>query len=252
MKPELRQRQIAVVIGQEGHLSVEALAARFGVSLETIRRDLSALVDSGVVQKVHGGARKSRLHAEGSFEERMVEDAAAKRAIAQCLATLIEPGATLFIDTGSTTLACAEALRAVTGLTVITNSLRVAQVLGQGGDAQVLLLGGRFAAANTQTVGAIAVAQIADFRADHAILTPAAIDGDAGILDQDLEEALVARAMVAHARSTIMVAAAAKFGRHAAHRVCALGAVDMIVTDQPVSAGMADQLRGAGVSVRVA
>jgi len=252
MKPEARQLQIAAVINQEGHQSVEALAARFSVSAETIRRDLALLVESGAVQKVHGGARKARLHSEGSFEERMSEDAPAKQAIARRLGSLIESGETLFIDTGSTTLACAEALRAVSDLTIITNSVRVAMAFGNGNGGRVLLLGGRYGTGNAQTVGPATIAQIADFRADRAILTPAALDPDAGAMDQDLDESLVARAMHAHARSTIIVAAAAKIGRHGAHRVCPFEEISILVTDRPVAGKLGDLLHAADVSVMLA
>lgn len=251
MKPQLRQRQVTAVIDQEGHQSVEALAARFAVSAETIRRDLALLVDSGAVQKVHGGARAMRMHSEGSFEERMAENALAKQVIGQKLAALIEPGETLFMDTGSTTLACAEALRAVPRLTIITNSVRIAQTLAQGSTARVLLLGGRFVPGNDQTIGPDTVAQIAAFRADRAILTPAAIDPEAGIMDSDLDEAQVARCMNKHARDTIIVAALAKFGRRAAHRVCRFEDVNILVTEvETVTGALAGTLQDAGVLVR--
>jgi DeoR/GlpR family transcriptional regulator of sugar metabolism len=249
MKPDERQRQIAAIISQLGHQSVEALASRFAVSAETIRRDLAFLVETSAVQKVHGGARALRMHAEGSFEERMAEDATAKKMIGQKLAALIEPGETLFIDTGTTTLSCAEALKSVTGLTIITNSVRIAQAFGLSGDTKVILLGGRFAAGNGQSVGATTIAQIAEFRADRAILTPAAIDPEVGIMDSDLDEAQVARAMYTHARSTVVVAASSKFGRRAVHRVCRFQEVDILVTDQLATGALASLLHDAGVTV---
>ncbi len=249
MKPEERQRQVAAMIGQEGQLSVEALAGHFGVSAETIRRDLAQLSESGMVQKVHGGARAPRPQGEGSFEERMAEDAAAKRIIAAKVAAMIAPGETLFVDTGSTTLACAETLRATPKLTVITNSVRIARSFG-GGDAQVLLLGGTFACDAAQTLGPETIRQIAEFRADRAILATAALDPEAGVMDSDLEEAHVARAMLARARSTIVVAAASKFGRQAPHRICDFDAVDVLVTETAPPREMARVLDVAGVTMR--
>lgn len=248
MKPAERQRRVAAMVGQEGLLSVDVLAARFGVSAETIRRDLAHLADIGAIQKVHGGARAVRLHAEGSFDDRMAEDALAKGIIARKLAAMIDPGETLFIDTGTTTLACAEALRAVPGLTVVTNSARIARTLAQG-DARVLLLGGRYAFDNDQTVGAEALRQIAEFRAGCAILTPAAVDAEAGILDSDLDETHVARAMVAHADRVIVVAASSKFARRAAHRVCRLQDVDALVSEAAPQGQLARALELAGVAV---
>jgi DeoR family glycerol-3-phosphate regulon repressor len=250
MKPEDRQRQVAVMVGEAGQLSVEALAARFGVSAETIRRDLTVLSDGGMIRKVHGGARAPRLQAEGSLDERMGEDAEAKQRIAAKLVQIVEPGETLFIDTGSTTLACAEALAAVAPLTVITNSVLIARVLGRNDAIRVLMLGGRYAPGNAQTVGPDTVRQIAAFRADRAILTPAAIDAAGGIMDADLDEAQVARAMHEHARRTVVVSAAAKFGREATFRVCPVAAADMLVSDlRPEGALLAACVAG-GVDIR--
>jgi DeoR/GlpR family transcriptional regulator of sugar metabolism len=248
MKPEDRQRRVAALVGQEGQISVEALVALFEVSAETIRRDLAQLAESGLVQKVHGGARAVRLHAEGSFDERMAENAEAKQIIARKLAAVIEPGETLFIDTGTTTLACAEALRAVPRLTVATNSARIARSLARG-DARVLLLGGRYAFDNDQTVGPETMRQIAEIRADRAILTPAAVDAEAGIMDSDLDEAQVARAMHGHARRTIVVAASAKFLRQAVHRVCRLDRIAALVSEAAPEGDLARALEAAGVEV---
>jgi len=231
LKPKQRQTGILSVVAETGEVTVDALAQRFDVSAETIRRDLAQLAETGALQKVHGGARRLRLHAEGSYGERMVQDAGAKAVIAQKLTTLVAPGDTLFIDTGTTTLACAEALSGVDGLTVITNSLHVAQVLGKGG-SKVFLLGGAFAPESAETVGPLVIAQIGRFQADHAVLTVSALDAEAGATDSDFEEAQVSRAMMDHARNTVVVAGSAKLGRKAAFRVCRLDEIDVLVCDE--------------------
>ena len=127
MKPHERQPQIEAIIRREGEVSVETLAARFDVSFETIRRDLGILAEHGRIQKVHGGARRPQLIREPSHDERATTAAGAKSAIGRRLADAIVPGETLFIDTGSTTLAAAEALAVIPNLTVITNSCRLAE-----------------------------------------------------------------------------------------------------------------------------
>ena len=107
MKPHERQPQIEAIIRREGEVSVEMLAERFDVSSETIRRDLGSLAELGRVQKVHGGARRARLIHEPSHDQRETTARDAKAAIGRRLAEAVEPGETLFIDTGSTTLAAA-------------------------------------------------------------------------------------------------------------------------------------------------
>lgn len=250
MKPKLRQAQIAELIGQHGEVSVETLAEQFDVSPETIRRDLGLLAETGTVQKVHGGARRPRLLCEGSFQQRMSENAEAKRVIARKLAALIEPGDTIFIDTGSTTLICAEALATIADLTVITNSPRIAQVFDAGQRAAIYLLGGRYDPDNAETTGPLVIEQIAAFQADHAVLTVAAIDIKAGAMDSNFDEARVARAMIAHARHVFVLANAGKIGREAAFHVCDCDRIDVLVTDQPPDPAIAASLRGAGVDLR--
>ncbi len=249
LKPKQRQSGILGVVAAAGEASVEALAARFGVSAETIRRDLAQLAETGALQKVHGGARRLKLDAEGSYRERMAQHAGAKAVIAQKLAALVAPGDTLFMDAGTTTVACAGALVGVTGLTVITNALRVAQALGQG-DARVFLLGGGYAHDNGETVGPLVIEQIGRFQADHAVLTVTAVDTLAGATDADSEEAAVSRAMMEHARATVVVANAAKMGRVAAFRVCRLDQIDMLVCDETPPDAFVAAVRAAGVDLR--
>ncbi|HEV7254718.1 MAG TPA: DeoR/GlpR family DNA-binding transcription regulator [Mesorhizobium sp.] len=251
MRRKDRQARIADVIWRQGQMSVDALAETFAVSPETIRRDLGQLAEGGMLQKVHGGARRPRLHTEGSFGERMAENADAKRAIAQKLLALVEPGDTLFMDTGSTTVFCAEALSRLERLTVITNSVRVAQALGVAGSGSaVYLLGGAYGADNAQTVGPLAIEQIEKFEADHAVLTVAAIDAGAGAMDASFDEAQVARAMIGHAKNLIVVAGGEKFGRKAAFRVCRLDEIDVIVSDAPPSLEHTAALQAAKVELR--
>jgi DeoR family glycerol-3-phosphate regulon repressor len=232
-------------------MTVEALAEHFAVSAETIRRDLGQLAEHGTIQKVHGGAKRLRLHAEGSFQERMTENADAKRLIARKLHQLVEPGETVFMDTGSTTLFCAEVLAGIGRLTVITNSVRIAQTIINGAAGNVVyLLGGQFSGDNSQTVGPLAIEQIKGFQADHAILTIAAMDAEVGAMDANFDEACVAREMILRSRHLVVVANATKFNRRAAFRVCDLDEIDILVSDEPPGVELTAALREALVELR--
>ena len=238
------------VIEREGDATVDALAVRFGVSPETIRRDLALLAENGAVQKVHGGARRMRLHAEATFDQRMDEAAPGKAEIARKLAEVIKAGDTCFIDTGSTTLACAHALSDIAELTVVTNSVRIAHVMARGGgEARVHLVGGIYAPDNGELVGADAIEHIGRFHADYAIIGAAAMDPPAGPSAADFDEASIARAMCANARKIIVVAHGEKFGRQAAHRICRLDQVDMIVSDAGPVGPVRMALRSSGVTL---
>lgn len=250
MKPHERQPQIEAIIRREGEVSVEMLAATFDVSPETIRRDLGNLAERGRVQKVHGGARRPWLVAEPSHGAREVASAAQKAQIGRRLAGGIAPGETVFIDTGSTTLAAAEPLAAIPGLTIITNSCRLAERLAKAGsDATIHLLGGRYGADNAQTTGSAVIEQIALFRADRAILTVAAIDPDQGAMDASLDEAQIARAMIRNARSLTVLADATKFGRNAAFAVCGTQDIGLIVSDARLDKAHKEALIDRGVDL---
>jgi DeoR family glycerol-3-phosphate regulon repressor len=130
-------------------------------------------------------------------------------------------------------LIAASALALIEGLTVITNSVRIAQVLGHAPGHRTFLLGGAYHGDNGETAGPLVIDQIARFQADHAVLGVAAIDHSVGAMNADFDEAQVARAMLAHARQSIVLANAAKLGLKAAFRICAMDEIDVLICDQP-------------------
>lgn len=235
MKNPHRRDQISELVIQEGEVSVEALALRFKVSVETIRRDLTKLENEGALRKFHGGARTmpvhKRLHVEGSFEARMTEERAAKEALAQKLTQIVMPGETIFLDTGSTTLIACQILKTIEGLTVITNSMAAADALTFQSNTRVYFLGGAYVRGNSETVGPMVVEQIGRFRADHAILTPTGVDAVAGVTNSDPDEAEVARAMIKSAQNICFLTVPSKFGRRAGFHVCDLEAVQTVLTE---------------------
>lgn len=249
VRPAIRQAEICEAVSKHGEVSVEVLAQKFNTSAETIRRDLTVLADAGQVRKIHGGARAVAPLGEGAFAARLRHAAPAKRRIAETLAGLVLPGMTVFLDTGSTTLICAERLSRIKNLTVITNSTRIAEVMAKGrGGAVVYLLGGRYRGDNAQAVGGIAIEQIRQYRADMAILTIGAIDAQ-GASDFSSDEADVARAMIKASSRLTVVADHSKFNRSAAFQVCRLERIDALVSNQPAGAALMDRLKQAGVTV---
>ncbi|MFV0382623.1 DeoR/GlpR family DNA-binding transcription regulator [Paracoccus sp. (in: a-proteobacteria)] len=252
MKPRERRLQIEGIIWEEGSVSVELLAGRFAVSTETIRRDLSRLAESGRILKVHGGARSTRLLSEPSMPVRAALASSEKAQIGRRLVDAIQPGDTLFIDTGSTTLAAAPAIATLAGLTIITNSCQLAEALAQAGsDAAVYLLGGRYVAGNAQTVGPAVLRQTGEFQADHCVLTVAAISPEIGAMDASHDEAQVARAMMANARNLIILADSSKLGRRAAFSVCRPEEIGLVITDAGIGAQDRAQFAARGIKVWV-
>jgi DeoR family glycerol-3-phosphate regulon repressor len=256
MTPEERRQRIVSVVRDRERVSVDALAGMLDASRETIRRDLSELDALGWLRKHHGGASAvepalSEALREGPFRERMRDALPAKRAIARTAISLFQPGDSLFIDTGTTTLVFAEELARARELTIITNSTKIAALAGRGEGNQVFLLGGRYRDDGGESLGPIAVDQARRFHAMHAVLTVGALDA-AGIMDFDPEEAEIARVMTEQARDVTVLADSGKFGRSALFKVATLEAVTRLVTDAAPPRETEAALREAGVKTVLA
>ena len=249
LTPALRRARIASHVALRGQCLTHELAQRFGVSGETIRRDIAHLAEAGRLRRMHGGARALPAPFEGRFASRLRRHIAEKRRIAEKLAAAIGEGQTLFMDTGSTTLIGAEALASRSDLVVITNSIRIAEGLGQGaGQADLHLLGGRYRADNAQTIGEGAVRELSRFQADIAVLTVGSLTRS-GAADFSAEEAEVARAMIGAARAVWILADHSKFEKHAPFRLCPLEKIDLLITGQPPKPALARALEKAGVKI---
>src|SRR5262245_22915316 len=253
MKPIDRRERIAAIVKETSRVSVEELARLLSTSHETVRRDLALLSERGVVRKVHGGAVHTQTALESPYGDRSATARAEKAAIANRAAQLFGPGDSLLIDAGSTTAAFAEALGRAGNFTVITNSIIVAKELWYSSKrSDVYLLGGRFAGENQETVGPHAIEEIQRLHADHAVLTIGAIDPTGIFMDYNADEAYIARAMMASARQTTVLADSSKLGRRALFQVCEPRQVDRLVTDRPPPLPLAEALRQAGVDVLIA
>lgn len=254
MTPEERRNEIINLVRTGTKVSVEELAEALNASRETIRRDLSELDGRGFLRKVHGGAVISEPdtadNEEGPFSARMAQNLKAKRAIAKAAVSHLRPGDSLLIDTGSTTLVLAEELSVMTGLTVITNSAAIAALAAKGEDSKVFLIGGEYRRSGQENVGEIAVQQIAQFRAIHAILTVAAV-AETGYMDHDFQEAQVARAMSRQAANVTILADSSKMGRLGVFEVGPPSLARRLITDA-IPDDLADRLRASGVEIVLA
>lgn len=256
MHPSQRHEKIVSLLGQTGETSVEEFARQLGVSKETIRRDLSRLDAIGYLRKFHGGARsiavvRGTIEKEGPFAQRMAQNFDAKRRIAEAASRLFQPGDSLFIDTGSTTVAMAESLAKLSSLVIITNSPRIAATVAVNNSHKVFLIGGAYSADAGQSVGPLALEQVAKFRATHVVLTVGAID-DSCVMDFDLHEAEMAKAMIDRADRVTVLADHSKFDRRAVFEIAPIQKIHTIVTETPPADQIARSIRAAGVSLVIA
>ena len=252
MRPSERQSAIVDLLRQRERLTVADLADQLAASQETVRRDLTALASQNLIRKFHGGATLPQIDRESPFNVRMSEMAAEKQQIARLAATIPTEGDSLFIDTGSTTIAFAQELALRTRLTVVTNSPAIAARMAHANAlSTVFLLGGRHHASVEETVGSLCIEQIKRFRTTHAFLTIGALRPE-GIMNFDVDEAEVARAMVAQADQVTLLADSSKFSRTGLFEVGPLEAATRLVTDAEPPPALAQALQKAGVEVLVA
>lgn len=226
-----RQERILAHLGARGKAAIHFLAEEFGVSDETIRRDLKILSAEGLVEKFHGGVRLSTPRAEAPFARRLQENAAAKAAIAARTAAHIREGATLLLDNSSTACFLARELTRREPMTILTISLEIAQILNaEGAQHRVILPGGELRGADRTLTGAGTIAYLADFSPSCFVMSVAA-GSPRGAQDFDLFEVEFKRAMMARADETILMMDAGKFSRSGLIHVCDWSQLDVLVTD---------------------
>ena len=244
-----RQSEIVAQLRQSGRVAVEDLATHFSVTLQTIRRDLNELSDAKLVVRVHGGAIIASGVANVAYEARQLVAHQHKRLIGEAAAQLVPNNASLLINIGTTTEEVAKALASHTGLLVITNNLRVANELYRNKSIEVIVTGGSIRQGDGGIVGAVTVAQIQQFRVDIAIIGTSAIDSSGTLLDFDVREVEISRAIIEHARKVVLVADSSKFSRSAPVRIAHLSEIDVFVTDRLPSQAIAEMCKRSEVAV---
>jgi DeoR/GlpR family transcriptional regulator of sugar metabolism len=248
MLPIQRRQAILAEVRQTSAVSAEELARRFGVSLETIRRDLRGLRDQGLLERVYGGALSIRS-TEGTFAARSTLHSESKQAIGRLAASLIEPDDTIVIDVGTTALEVARALPKTFRGRVLTNSVPVAMVLSDTEGIELLLCGGHVRRGDAACFGAHAETFFAEFYADKAFLGSGGVHEDAGLTDYYPHEVVARRVIIAHSAASYVLADSSKLGAIAVHRVGPLNDVTAILTDPQAGAGAADALESTGCTV---
>ena len=242
-----RQRQAIVLerVREEGAVRVSDLARLLGVSDMTVRRDLEFLQGRGLIEKVHGGATSIPGSAlfEPGFATKSALQLAEKDAIADAAIELINPGAAIGISAGTTTYAIACRLVGFVDLTVVTNSLRVADVMSdtRGSDQTVVLTGG-VRTPSDALVGPLAVSALQNIHLDLVFMGVHGMDVGAGFTSPNLLEAETNRAMVESARLLVIVADHTKWGVVGLSSFAGLDQADILITDAGLDPAVRDQL----------
>ena len=252
MNTEARREEILELARRDGFVAVEALADRFHVTPQTIRRDINALCDTGQLQRHHGGAAPPSSTRNLDYAARQILNREAKQRIGRAVARHIPDGSSLFVNIGTTNEAVADALRHHDGLQIITNNLNVAAMLAAEPGIQVIVTGGLVRARDLGIVGEATLDLIRQFRVDVAVIGASGLDLDGALLDFDYREVRVTRELMKHAREVVLAVDGSKIGRPAMAKIADLTAIDHVFCDAPPPPELEAVMAGATVTWHVA
>ena len=247
-----RRDEIAAFVAERGHVRVEELVERFGVSRMTIHRHVDQLAQRGILHKLHGAvsAQPSGIY-ESLFRYRSGMAVHEKAQLAQAALRHIEPGQVVMLDDSTTVTALAPLLAARTPISVVTNSLASADILRGIDGVDLLCPGGQYHRTYDAYIGHLCESALGRLRADVAICSASAVDGATAFI-QDSQIVRIKQAMLASARLRILLVDGSKFGRVALHEFAPLDAFDTVIVDAGLPAETVAGLREAGIRIETA
>ncbi len=246
-----RRGQIVKMLEDAQAVSNKELMECFGISIETVRRDLAYLESQGVLTRVYGGAvRKEVVCTEPLYSSREQENSEEKQLIAQAAENFIVHEDIVFFDLGTTVETVAKKLDKSKNIHAFTNAVRTAVILSEN-CKEVILTGGKIRPGELSLSGTLAESNISNFNIDKAIIGAAGIT-DEGISDFIADEAGLRSEVIRNAEKVIVLADYAKFGVRAMCRVCSLDKIDILITDEKAPKDMLKKIEKKGVKVVVA
>ena len=229
-----RHTHLLDVVRAHGPQTIEALAERFGVTLQTVRRDVQRLAEAGLLSRFHGGVRLPGSTTENiAYRQRQAMESEAKARIAKAIAQRVPHGCSLILNIGTTIEAVARELLQHRGLRVITNNLHVAALLSTNPDCEVIVAGGQVRSADQGIVGEATVDFMRQFKVDMGLIGISGIEADGTLRDFDYREVKVSRTIIEQSREVWLAADRSKFNRPAMVELARLDEVDVLFTDAP-------------------
>ncbi|WLR46624.1 DeoR/GlpR family DNA-binding transcription regulator [Halobacillus litoralis] len=232
MLPQERQKEILKLLQEYRSMKINELSKQLNVTRETIRKDLYEMEDKGLIKKVHGGAILNKANSETNYDHRKYTNYIEKKSIAKKAAELVEDGDTIYIDYGTTALLFAKELMSKSDLTVITNSLPIANELVNYTDFQVVVIGGTIRKNEKSLFGPVANLGMEHLYVDSGFFGMGAISSEAGYTNFHMGESEVSRRMIKHSNKTVVIADFSKFNTVAMNKVASVDDVDVLITDE--------------------
>jgi DeoR/GlpR family transcriptional regulator of sugar metabolism len=242
-----RRQAIVELIHDRSQVHVQELCTRFDASAATIRRDLTALEQQGLLKRTYGGAVRALL----SPTHRLTPTALSDRAdrIGAAAAALIAGGETVFLSSGASALAVAHHIAHRPDITVVTHSLAVASFLTDQSDLPVILTGGQVDRQESTLVGLLAELMLDELRADRAIISVGGIHVPDGVTGQNLSAVGFLRTVIGLAQQTVVLAESGRWGHVGPAFLAPLEAIDTIVTDRDAPPAMIWDLAELGIEI---
>ncbi|MEZ5646396.1 MAG: DeoR/GlpR family DNA-binding transcription regulator [Burkholderiaceae bacterium] len=229
-----RHTEMLDLVRAQGPQSIEALAERFGVTLQTVRRDVQRLAEAGLLSRFHGGVRLPGSTTENiAYRQRQAMQSDAKNGIARAIARRVPNGCSLILNIGTTVESVARELMHHRGLRVITNNLHVAALMSANPDCEVIVAGGQVRASDQGIVGEATVDFMRQFKVDIGLIGISGIEADGTLRDFDYREVKVARTIIEQSREVWLAADHSKFNRPAMVEVGHVDDIDVLFTDAP-------------------
>ena len=248
-----RHTQMLDLVRAQGPQSIEALAERFGVTLQTVRRDVQRLAEAGLLSRFHGGVRLPGSTTENiAYRQRQAMQSEAKNGIARAIARRVPNGCSLILNIGTTVEAVARELLHHRGLRVITNNLHVAALMSANPDCEVIVAGGQVRASDQGIVGEATVDFMRQFKVDIGLIGISGIEADGTLRDFDYREVKVARTIIEQSREVWLAADHSKFNRPAMVELAHVNDIDVLFTDAAPPAPFDDLLAQGHVECVVA
>jgi len=248
-----RRRLIAESIRSRGVVSVAEMAMALGTTEITLRRDLRSMAREGLLVRTHGGAvLPAALGHEPSYSEKARQAAPEKVAIAELALSLIRPGDSILLGPGTTTLALARLLVASPELTVVTNSLLVAQALMEAPHVEVIITGGTLRRSIHALVGPAAEDSVRSLRASQAFISGNGFSAERGLSTPSPVVAATDRALAGAAQQVVVLADHTKIGQETMCQTVPAARIHTLITDSQADPVELDAIRSAGVEVLVA
>lgn len=247
-----RRSEIVRIVREKKQMSCVELSKAFGVTEETIRKDLHELSEKGELLRTFGGAMVREYGTERSLDQRIIQNLEQKKRIAQKAVSTLKSGDLVAMDAGSTVTMMAKAIPDHLKITVLTNSLEICNILSEKENVTVICTGGKLHKKSMSLQGMLTESTINSLNAEKAFISCAAFDIKLGVMDSNEEAARTKQSMIRNAREVYLLMDSSKIGCIAYITTCPASSITKVVTDNAAAAEVVKRIEDLGIEMILA